>query len=185
LIVWYAFAAASLLALGGSVYRMVQREHWLSYRWLDPFEQIVADIKADDPEALVYTNSGSVMFYMGDEHGSLGAQGVRSLYGTEYNPKAIEYPLTELSQPVFERRAARAREVIVIHHNAMSPYTAAAEEIAAQLQRHGFQLTSEKGILPVLPLFARHHPLMDDSEQPLNQFRIVVARFEKPEPKAR
>jgi hypothetical protein len=176
----WTFIAAATIGVGGSVISMFQREHWFSYRWLDPFEEIVAEINASDPNPLVYTNSGSVMFYMGDDHGYLGAQGIRSLYGEPYEPKAFEYPLTELSRPVFERRAESTRQIVVVHHNALFPYSAVADMLQLEMERHGFVRAAESGFLAVSPLFARFHPLIEGRRHPLDQFRIVVARFEKP-----
>jgi hypothetical protein len=182
----WTFMAAATSAIAGSIVGMIQREHWASYRWLDPFEQIVADIRERHDDPLVMTNSISVLFYMGDDFGFHGAQGIRDTTEHPYVPKAFEYPFTAIVKSAFDERVRSASEVFVIHHNAVAAYSHWAENLNSQLEEYGFGRVSEEGILPVTALYrrlhARSHTRSPSAEGPFDGFRVVVARFVRENP---
>jgi hypothetical protein len=185
-VIWKAalwvFSGAIATGIAISGWNMISRDDWFAYRWLDPFEQVVSEISNQHDDAVMMTNSISVMFYAGDDFGYLGAQQIRNFYGRPYRPKAFEYPFTEIVRQALDAKITTASQVFVIHHNGVAPYSNATNEIAEKLRHYGFEPAEEEGVLPVSELFAKFHPHTVENAGPLDHFRIVVARFERTEP---
>lgn len=181
-----------MLVIVGSFYNMVTRDGWLSYRWLDPFADIVNLVQHHHPNALVLTNSNSVFFYFDEEIEPLSFWTKSDLLSSNQmkgqNPKVFDFPITSYQHPLYkvpekdlEEKLQSAQEVIFIHTAAYGPFTLFRPVIENYLEGKGYEITKTDSFLEVNPNFVAHHPkykgkMVDD---PLNLKRIVVAYFSR------
>ncbi|MDZ4819648.1 MAG: glycosyltransferase family 39 protein [Planctomycetota bacterium] len=175
-----AFVALALIGIAGSAYHLVIRQNWAAYRWIDPFESVTAEIKQQHPQALILTNSDSVLFYLGDRYGYLARRGEIKVPTDEYRPPAVFFPFSTVTRPVFDRDIPGRSEVAYVHHNGVSPYSTDRAELLKVLEERGFQLVSEEGFLPISAEFQKLHGVFrEKTEDELDRFRVVVAKFKK------
>ncbi|MFZ2281458.1 MAG: hypothetical protein WAW39_26900 [Prosthecobacter sp.] len=171
------FLSAALLALAGSLFNLVRRDGWLTYRWLVPTGDVVRDIRTRQPGALILSNSNVVAFYCHDPVGlnliSLFPERVTKMHMAPFYPGINAAVLSGVHS-----RLQVATEAVYIHDSSGFSYSKVAPWILQEMQAAGF---SQGEVVPLAMASAgylKHHPAAT-AQRGLDAARLVVVRFSK------
>jgi hypothetical protein len=171
--------AAWILAASVAAARLAVGTGWSSYRWLDPFRQAVADARelaaGDGGDPIVQTDSSSAMFYLGDDIGMFRAE--LALYAAPIRGWPV--PADAAGRDRLQQRLAAAPPAAIacVHTNATHPWSDSRASFDELLAPFGYRLDDARGMLEVAPEFLAHHPEMSKARDPLDRYRIVVAKY--------
>jgi hypothetical protein len=165
-------AAAASIAIAGSVRNLIGRDGWISYRWIDPVEDVVHRVRESEPAGLVVTNAYPVLFYL---HSTCGIP----LGSCEPGSRAVFHDFGD-QQPLWTRDTPPAR-VSYIHHSAATSFSSITDELERHLRGHGFTLVAVEPFLKVSPVFEAYAPrrFPSGTATRYDSYRLVVAHFEK------
>lgn len=167
------FAAAAIIAITGSLGNLIRRDGWLSYRWIDPIEEVVRGVRQSEPAGLVVTNAYPVLFYL---HSTCGLP----LGSCDPSSPAVFHDFGD-QQPSWARDTRPPARVSYIHHSATSAFSSISDELERNLRREGFTLVAVEPFLSVSPVFETYAPrrFPPGSDTRYDRYRLVVAHFEK------
>lgn len=163
--------------VGGSAFNALRRSDWLGYRWLDPCQQAVEQAQAQNPGAVVLTNSISVLYYLNDPYGSgWGNLTPDDMQRCLKEAVYLHPPREQCLEPV----VAAANEAVWIHHSNEAPISKSYDEMVRRMAQHGYEVTKTEPLLRVSPDFLKHHPFFKDHPLgPLDAYRVVSVYFTK------
>ena len=156
-------AGAAIIVITGSLRNLINREGWISYRWIDPIDDVVRRVRQSEPDGLLITNSAPVSFYL---HQACGV------------------PLATCDEPVREVLAHETRfpmRVSYIHHSADFYFSSIFERLKRDLWQEGFTVATVEPFLKVSPAFDAYstHPYPHGPAAQYDMYRLVVVHFEK------
>ena len=174
----WTFAVCATIALTGSLVNMVRHEGWSTYRWFDPVEPVLQTLKSRQPRALLLTNSNVVFFYLHDQFGEMAAKGKFRVNTSQYDPRAVLYPLEGCGKRDFEEAIGEVDRVVYVHHSPYGLFSNVRAELDGKLASHGFRAVRTESFLQMAPLFLRyHHRLRTAGSEDHDSKRVVVAHF--------
>jgi len=172
-----AFGLAVVGLLGGSATNAIRRSDWLSYRWLDPCQEAVESAQAQNPNAVVVTNSISVLFYLHDPFGDgFGQLTPDDLRRCQKEAVFLFPPRMQCLEPAL----ATANEAVWIHHSNLAPISESYEEMLRTMEQKGYHVTKTETFLRASPEFIKHHPHFQGKPRgPLDEYRVISVYFAK------
>ena len=182
---WLATAQGALLVMGlavtvSSFVQMVRRDHWATYRWLDPIEVALDRVEQRTPEAVVLTNSNPALFYLHDELGKAAYTSPPRNDGFRFT--GLFYPFADHLVPRYQSRLAGAQKAVYLHHWAYGgPLSKSYEEVVQQMEQFGFRPDGTESLLRMSPGFIKRHLRFKDSgDNRTDPYRVVLLYFSKP-----
>jgi hypothetical protein len=168
-------AVALAVVVVGSIVSEIRFKDWVSYRWLTPIPQVLADVRAESPEGVVVTSSDGVMFYSGDDFG-IQRDELGELPSGSKAPAAYFFrgktpiPLDQYHKAIFIWQPGLA-----------GSFSDAQDEIRSIFESRGFSLCKTASYLPMSDLLVKFHPgFAKHGANPLDTMQMVVLYFEKP-----
>jgi hypothetical protein len=166
-------AGAAVIAIAGSLRNLISREGWISYRWIDPIEEVVRGVQQAEPDGLVITNAYPVLFYL---HSTCGLP----LGNCGQTSRAVFHDFGD-QQPSWARDTSLPTRVSYIHHSASVYLSSIVDELERDLRQKGFTMTSVESSLKVSPAFETYapHRFPQGSAVEHDRYRLVVVHFRR------
>ncbi|WP_395750213.1 hypothetical protein [Prosthecobacter sp.] len=172
------FLAAAGLMLTGSLINLVRREGWLTYRWLVPTGQAVADIERQQPDGVILSNSNVVAFYCKDPVGMNVASHSPDRVA-EMKMLPFYSSLTADAMRVVKDKLMRKTEAVYIHDSSSVSYSTVMPWVESQMQAAGFVRGEVVPMAMASASYLKHHPGTGDKAEPIDRARLVVVHFRK------
>lgn len=122
-VVFALAAIAAVAGSAGSARNAIARDGWISYRWLDPIDEVSRGIRQAEPAGMLLTNAYPVLFYL---HTTCGLP-----LGRCEDASRVVFRDFSDPQPSWASGARLPARVSYLHHSA----TMAFGSIAAELER--------------------------------------------------
>jgi hypothetical protein len=163
------------------VINMFLRKGWSTYRWTDPFRQIVAKIECSHPEALILSNSNNVFFEKKDPYGKLFIQ-TGYLKDVVNTSDVLLFPLEDKKYPrIWLERVQSAQKIILIYHNAVTPISFVYDEyIISQMKELGLSITTIVKHHKMSDAYMKYHPKYRGRVTgELDKYRVIVIHYSR------
>jgi len=188
----YTLVLCYSIVVVGSVIQLFSRSNWLSYRWLDPFDEVVMSVQEKYPEALILTNSHSVFFYLDDNICPMSPTAKSGILPTDeieyqnykayiFDTQSSKFVPQRPPDRVLKQRLQSSQSVVFIHSAARGPFSRIQPLIEDFLKKWGYVPNQIYSFLKVDPHFVNYHSSYSgqDTERALNLKRIVVEYFSR------
>ncbi len=173
--------AAFAVIVCASVMNEIRFDGWTSYRFLAPLNKVMADVRAQAPNALIITNSNPMMFEAGD------------LFGFERERMKLlapEVPVPPISAAYFLSWGFKEDEAPVENYNeAVLIWQCGEEGTFSTGEQTIKRVITDKGVvayktqtyMQMNPLFVKYHPFFKNVKDPvLDRMLVVTVYYHKP-----
>ncbi len=174
----YAFYVAAGIVLAGSLYNTFHTHGWMTYRWLQPTQMVVSEIKKQHPEAMLWSNSNSVAFFAHDPVGINIAHHFPEKVDDMRVMSANRYESDSALKKI-QHRLAEAKKVIYIHEASGAHYSETLPWLLDFVAPLGFKKVDERGYMEMSSEYMQFHPGLKAEMPMLDRYRLVVVTFTK------
>lgn len=174
------FLSAALIALAGSLFNLVRRDGWLTYRWLVPTGDAVGEVRRRQPDALILSNSNVVAFYCHDPVG-LNFVNQSPERVTEMDMAPFYPGVNATMLRAVHARLKGASEAVYIHDSSGIAYSQVAPWIAQEMHAAGFVQGEVIPLAMASAGYLKYHPAAA-AQSGLDTARLVVVHFSKAPP---
>ncbi|OYW77073.1 MAG: hypothetical protein B7Z37_06020 [Verrucomicrobia bacterium 12-59-8] len=175
------FLVAAMAALIGSLANLIRRDGWLTYRWLVPTGEVVAEIQKEQPGSLILSNSNSVAFYCHDPLG-LGLFGRFPERVVEMEMMPFHSLLAADTLKLIMGRLKQTEKAVYIHDSSSAVCSSVMPWIESQMQAAGFAKGAVVPLAMASAGYLQHHPGTGGQIAQIDRARLVVAYFQRVSP---